>query len=202
METILQQLAFALGAGSLAGVNLYLTTFLTGIVLRFKWLQLHESFSSLEVLSSDAVLITSAALYLIEFFADKIPWIDSIWDTLHTLIRPLGGALLAYSSLGQVDTNLQVIGALLAGSLALSTHTLKTTSRLAINHSPEPFSNIIVSILEDFGVSIGLSALLFFPVISFILIALLIICAFLILRYFYSMIFKKSVVTLQNNQTS
>jgi hypothetical protein len=202
METIFQQLAFALGAGSLAGINLYLTTFLTGLVQRFKWLKLHDSFSSLEILSSDAVLITSAVLYLVEFFADKIPWIDSLWDTLHTLIRPLGGALLAYSSLGHVDSNLQVIGALLAGSLALSTHTLKTTSRLAINHSPEPVSNLIVSILEDFGVSVGLSSLLFFPVFTFILLILLIICAFLILRYFYFIVFKKSVEIFKNNLSS
>jgi hypothetical protein len=95
------------------------------------------------------VIVTAAILYLVEFVADKIPWFDSIWDAIHTLIRPAAGALLAYGVVGDVDPQWQVAAALIGGSIALTSHTAKASTRAAANVSPEPFSNWFLSLAED-----------------------------------------------------
>ena len=145
-------LAVALGLAALAGVNLYLTVFVTGLAIHFHWISLAPQYQSLEVLGNPWIITVAGILYFLEFFADKIPWVDSIWDAVHTIIRPIGGALLAIQVLGHPSPALTIIVALLAGGTSLIAHTAKAATRLASNTSPEPFSNIGLSLGEDAAV--------------------------------------------------
>jgi Domain of unknown function (DUF4126) len=168
----LKLLGVALGLASLAGVNLYLTVFATGLSIHYHWITLGPAYQSLEVLGHPAVIIISGILYLLEFFADKIPWIDSAWDAVHTVIRPIGGALLAIQVLGHPSPAFTMIVALLAGGTTLMTHTAKSTTRLATNTSPEPFSNIALSLGEDVAVLGGLALIHFNPLLALLIFAL------------------------------
>ena len=145
----LNLLSVALGLACLAGLNLYLTVFATGLAIHFHWIVLAPQYQSLSVLGNPVVIIISGVLFLLEFFADKIPWIDSIWDAVHTIIRPIGGALLAIQVLGHSTPMLDIVIVLLAGTTTLAAHTAKATTRLLSNTSPEPFSNIALSVGED-----------------------------------------------------
>ena len=145
----LNLLSVALGLACLAGLNLYLTVFATGLAIHFHWIVLATQYQSLSILGDPIVITISGVLFLLEFFADKIPWIDSIWDAVHTIIRPIGGALLAIQVLGHSTPMLDVVIVLLAGTTALATHTAKAATRLLSNTSPEPFSNIALSVGED-----------------------------------------------------
>jgi hypothetical protein len=162
----LNLLSVALGLAALAGINLYLTVFATGLAIHFHWITLSPDYQTLDVLGHPAVIIISGVFYFLEFFADKIPWVDSIWDAVHTVIRPIGGALLAIQVLGRPSPTFTVIVALVAGGTSLITHTAKATTRLATNSSPEPFSNIALSIGEDLAVFGGLALIHYNPVIA------------------------------------
>ncbi len=165
MQT-LEQLGLALGLASLAGVNLYLTVLITGTMVHFNLLHLADKYETLGVLAHPWIIGVAGAMFLVEFFADKVPWVDSLWDSIHTFIRPVGGTLLAVQALGHMDPHMQVISALLAGGAALTTHTAKAGTRLLINHSPEPASNVAMSLAEDAAV-VGGSALTYFaPVVA------------------------------------
>src|SRR6202022_2512399 len=124
------------------------------------------AYQSLEVLGHPAIIIIAGVLYLLEFFADKIPWIDSAWDAVHTVIRPIGGAFLAIQVLGKPSPMLAVIVALLAGGTSLIAHTAKSATRLTTNTSPEPFSNIALSFGEDLAVLGGLALIHFNPILA------------------------------------
>src|SRR5215471_14975067 len=137
----LDLLSVALGLAALAGVNLYLTVFATGLAIHFHWIALAPQYQSLEILGNPWIITVAGILYVLEFFADKIPWVDSIWDAVHTVIRPIGGAFLAFQVLGHPDPVFGVIVGLLAGGTTLVAHTAKATTRLTANTSPEPFSN-------------------------------------------------------------
>src|SRR6266550_419599 len=113
MET-LQTLGIALGLASLAGLNLYLTVFVTGLAIQQHWIDVAQTHPDLVILAHPAILVVSGALYLMQFFADKVPWVDSLWDAVHTVIRPVGGAFLAIRVLGTPDPVFDVIAALLA----------------------------------------------------------------------------------------
>ncbi|HTS27190.1 MAG TPA: DUF4126 domain-containing protein [Bryobacteraceae bacterium] len=152
----LTPLASSLGLGLLAGARLYATVFALGLLLRFHWMALPAAWQHAAVLSDTRVLILSGIACVIEFFADKIPWVDSAWDAVHTFIRPIGAALLASSLFSNVQPVYQVMLFLLAGGVALSGHSAKAATRLAVNHSPEPFSNIALSLGEDVSVAAGL----------------------------------------------
>ena len=165
----LDLLAVALGLACLAGINLYLTVFATGLAIHFHWITLAPAYQSLEVLGHPAIITIAGILYFLEFFADKIPWIDSAWDAVHTVIRPIGGALLAIQVLGHPSPVLTVIVALLAGGTSLVAHTAKAATRLATNTSPEPFSNIGLSLGEDAAVLGGLALVHFNPVLALVL---------------------------------
>ena len=165
----LDLLAVALGLATLAGVNLYLTVFATGLAIHFHWITLAPQYQSLEILGHPLVITISGILYLLEFFADKVPWVDSAWDAVHTVIRPIGGALLAIQVLGHPSPALTVIVALLAGGTSLIAHTAKAATRLASNTSPEPFSNIGLSLGEDAAVLGGLALVHFNPVLALII---------------------------------
>jgi hypothetical protein len=174
----LDLLSVALGLACLAGINLYLTVFVTGLAIHFHWITLAPQYQSLEVLGNPWIISVAGVLYFLQFFADKVPWLDSAWDAVHTFIRPIGGALLAIQVLGHPGPAFTVIVALLAGSTSLLAHTAKAATRLAANTSPEPFSNIGLSLGEDAAVLGGLALVHFNPLLA-LLFFLLGIAAFL-----------------------
>jgi hypothetical protein len=141
-----ETLGLALGAGFSSGLNLYATIATLGLLQRFDVIHLPVS---LQVLSHPWVVGIAIALYLIEFFADKIPYVDTVWDAIHTVIRPPAAALLAYSASGGVPPEWRWGAALLAGGVALTSHGTKASARAAVNASPEPFSNWTLSFGED-----------------------------------------------------
>jgi hypothetical protein len=165
----LDLLSVALGLAALAGVNLYLTVFATGLAIHFHWINLAPQYQSLEILGNPWIIGIAGVLYLLEFFADKIPWVDSIWDAVHTVIRPLGGALLAIQVLGHPSPAFTVIVALLAGGTSLLAHTAKAATRLASNTSPEPLTNIGLSLGEDAAVLGGLTLIQLNPLLALII---------------------------------
>lgn len=165
----LDLLAVALGLATLAGINLYLTVFATGLAIHFHWITLAPQYQSLEVLGNPWIITIAGILYFLEFFADKIPWVDSVWDAVHTVIRPIGGALLAIQVLGHPSPAFTIIVALLAGGTSLVAHTAKAATRLASNSSPEPFSNIGLSLGEDAAVLGGLALVHFNPVLALVI---------------------------------
>ena len=142
----IETLGLALGAGFSSGLNVYATVATLGLLQRFGILHLPPS---LEVLSHTWVLALAIALYLIEFFADKIPYFDTVWDAVHTFIRPPAAALLAFAAAGGAPAEWRWGAALLAGGVALTSHGTKASARAAVNTSPEPFSNWVLSFGED-----------------------------------------------------
>lgn len=167
MET-LQLLGVAVGLASLAGLNLYLVVFLTGLAVRFDWISLSPAYEKLEVLADPVVLGVSGVLFAMEFLADKFPWVDSAWDAVHTAIRPVGAALLAVLVLGDSDPVFNVVVALLAAWLGFTTHALKSTVRLQANASPEPLSNVALSVAEDATVVLGLGLIFHYPIVALV----------------------------------
>ena len=163
---ILQLLGVAVGLASLAGLNLYLTVFLTGLAVRFDWISLAPEYERLEVLADPLVLAISGVLFAMEFLADKVPWVDSAWDAVHTAIRPVGAALLAIMVLGESNPAFNVVVGLLAAWLGFTTHALKSTVRLQANASTEPVSNFALSVAEDATVVLGLGLIFTYPVVA------------------------------------
>ena len=146
-----------MGFSFAAGINLYATVAILGLASRYNWVTLPEQYRAFD---NDFIIVTALVLYAVEFIADKIPWFDTVWDTVHTAIRPLGGALIAVTTLGEASPGMEVLIALLGGSVAAGTHFSKTGTRAIANTSPEPFSNWILSLGEDaFVVGLGLLAL-------------------------------------------
>jgi hypothetical protein len=142
----IETLGLALGAGFSSGLNLYATVATLGLLERFGVIHLPQS---LHVLSNPVILVVAVVLYLVEFFADKIPYVDTAWDAIHTFIRPPAAALLAYSAAGAAPAEWRWAAALLAGSVALASHGTKASARAAVNTTPEPFSNWALSFGED-----------------------------------------------------
>ena len=139
-------LSLALGAGFSSGLNLYATVATLGLLQRYGVIHLP---AALEILAHPWVLGIAAALYLLEFFADKVPYVDTLWDAIHTFIRPPAAALLAYGAAGAAAPEWRWGAALLAGGVALTSHGTKASARAAVNTSPEPFSNWVLSFGED-----------------------------------------------------
>jgi len=162
----LQLLGVALGFASLAGLNLYLTVFVTGLAVQQQWITLAPQYQQLDVLAHPALIAISGVLFTLQFFADKVPWVDSLSDAVHTLIKPIGGAFLALHVLGEADPVLEIIAALLAGGVTTLVHSAKAGTRLIANHSPEPFSNIALSVAEDATVIGGLALIYHDPVLA------------------------------------
>jgi hypothetical protein len=155
MIEALATLGRTLGFSFAAGINLYATVAILGLAKRYAWVALPEQF---QVFDNDLVIGTAIVLYVIEFVADKIPWVDSLWDGVHTIIRPIGGALIAVNTLGDPSPAVEGLVALLGGTVAAGTHFTKAGTRAVANTSPEPFSNWILSLTEDAFV-VGLAAL-------------------------------------------
>lgn len=142
----LQTLGFALGTSFASGLNLYATIAAAGVFHRTGLIELPPA---LTVLADPIVLGLATVLFLVEFVADKIPLVDTLWDTLHTFVRPPAAAILAYGAFASVPEAWKIGAALLAGGVALSSHSAKATTRAAVNTSPEPVSNWILSVAED-----------------------------------------------------
>jgi hypothetical protein len=174
----LDTLGFALGTSFASGLNLYATIAAAGLFQRLGIVTLPES---LQVLANPIVLGVAITLFLIEFIADKIPYVDSAWDALHTFIRPPAAAVLSYSAFGHVPEEWKIGAALLAGGVALTSHGAKATTRAAANTSPEPVSNWTLSILEDgFAVFLAWMAAAH-PILTAGLVVILVILAVLII---------------------
>ena len=170
---VLQTLSLALGLAALSGYSLYLTVFASGLAIHCGWVHLAPQYDSLAVLGDPTVLVVSGLLFAIEFFADKIPWVDSISDVVHTFIRPIGGAFLATRALGHTEPVFEVIVALLGGAMSFTTHSLKAGTRLVVNSSPEPFSNIAVSTAENVMVVAGVALIWQHPIAVFSFLSLI-----------------------------
>jgi hypothetical protein len=155
-----------------SGVNLYLTVAALGIAHRLHLITLP---GNLERLDQYPVIILAVILYLVEFIADKIPYFDSLWDSIHTIIRPLGAAALGYLAMGDFGIMAQVPAAFASGSIALDSHLTKAATRVAINASPEPFTNTIASLLEDVSVGGMLLLIIAHPAIASVLVLLFIL---------------------------
>ncbi len=153
--SIIEVLGIAGSVSLLAGWRLYLVVLATGLAMRSGMVPLPDHLHSLQALANPWVIGIAAFGTLAEFFADKVPWLDSAWDTIHTLVRPVGGALLALAIVDPGEPALQVVAFLLGGGGALLAHGGKAGARAAINTSPEPVSNIAVSTAEDVA-TIGL----------------------------------------------
>jgi hypothetical protein len=153
-----------------AGVNLYATVALIGLASRLDWVDLPPQF---HIFDSNLVIGAAIVLYLVEFLADKVPYVDTAWDLVHTAIRPLGGAVMAVASVGDTSPAAQGLAALLGGTLAAGSHLTKAGTRVMANASPEPFSNWALSFAED-GFVVGLGVLaLTYPVAALVLTAVL-----------------------------
>jgi uncharacterized protein DUF4126 len=161
-------LAISMGASWVSGINLYAAVATLGLLGRFAHLKLP---GELDVLTSWWVIGVALFLFVIEFIADKIQVVDSVWDVIHTFIRIPAGAVLAATAFGDFDRSIQVIALLVGGSLALSSHGTKAATRALINTSPEPVSNIVVSLAEDVLVIISVLLAAFLPVLVFFVIA-------------------------------
>jgi Domain of unknown function (DUF4126) len=158
MMDVLETLGRTMGFSLAAGVNLYATVAILGLAAKYGWVALPEQF---QAFNHDYVIIAAIVMYVIEFFADKIPYFDSLWDAIHTAIRPIGGAVIAVTTLGDASPGMKAMAALLGGTIAASSHLTKTSTRAAANTSPEPFSNWILSLGEDvFAVGLGYTALM------------------------------------------
>ncbi len=167
---VIATLGRTLGFSFAAGLNLYATVALVGLASRYDWVALPPQF---EVFDNDLVIGVALAMYVIEFCADKIPWVDTAWDAVHTLVRPLGGALIAVAALGEASPMIQGLVALLGGSVAASSHLTKAGARAMVNTSPEPVSNWVLSLGEDLLV-VGLGFLaLGYPVAALVVAGLL-----------------------------
>jgi hypothetical protein len=176
MDT-LTQLGTTLGIGTLAGARLYTAILAVGLGIRFQWIELGPGMQGLEVLAHPAVLGVAGVLFAIEFLADKIPWVDSAWDAIHTVIRPIGAAILGATALGHIDAKVAFIAALLCGTAGLASHGTKATTRLIVNHSPEPFTNIATSLAEDGIVVAGVWFAFNHPLITMGLVAVFVVAA-------------------------
>ena len=176
---LIDTIGIAMGAGWVSGINLYAAVATLGLLSRFAHLRLP---GELDALTSWWIIGIALVLYVVEFFADKIPYLDSAWDAIHTFIRIPAGAVLTATAFGDFDRSVQAVALLLGGGLAFSAHGTKASTRAAINLSPEPVSNIVASLLEDV-IAIGSILLAFFlPIVLIILIAVFVVLSIYIMR--------------------
>ncbi|MBW2688721.1 MAG: DUF4126 domain-containing protein [Deltaproteobacteria bacterium] len=165
MQEIISYIALSMGVAWASGVNLYAAILVLGLLGTSGNMVLPED---LQILQNPLVIGAAGIMFCIEFFADKIPGVDSVWDTLHTFIRIPAGAVLAASVVAEVEPSLTLSAALVGGSLTAATHLTKASTRLLVNTSPEPFSNIGVSLTEDALVIGGLWTALHYPLVFLI----------------------------------
>ncbi|MGK2907869.1 MAG: DUF4126 domain-containing protein [Desulfuromonadales bacterium] len=165
MQEAISTIALSMGIAWASGINLYAAVVVLGLLGAGGYMDLPET---LQVLQNPVVIGASVIIYCVEFIADKVPVVDNAWDTVHTFIRIPAGAVLAASAVGDVDPSLTMAAALVGGTITAGTHLTKASSRLMVNTSPEPFSNIGVSLVEDVVVVAGVWTALFHPAIFLI----------------------------------
>ena len=177
---LIVSLGRTLGFSLTSGVNLYATVAILGLAVRFDWVSLPPQY---QVFANDWIIGIALTLYVIEFVADKIPYIDTLWDSVHSFIRPAGGALVAIATLGEASPVMEVLIGLLGGTVAAGSHFTKASTRVAANASPEPFSNWALSFVEDiFVVGLGILALKY-PVVAFVITVAILIMIVLAFRW-------------------
>ncbi len=182
---IIKTISLTMGAAWGSGINLYATVLVLGLLGLTGHIVLPQS---LEILMDPLVVGAAAFMYFVEFFVDKVPGVDTGWDTLHTFIRIPAGVLLAAGAVGEVNPAVAIAAGIMGGGLAATTHATKSGSRLLINASPEPFSNWIASLLEDIAVIAGVWAALIHPWVFLVLLALFIVLLIWIIPKLWSAI--------------
>ena len=185
LENLLPQIGLAAGAAVASGLRLYATVAALGLLHRIGALELP---AGLEVISQVPIIVIASALYLIEFVADKVPAVDSVWDAVHTFIRVPAAAVLGFAALGDVAEPWRVGAALLCGTLALSSHGIKASTRLAINSSPEPFSNWAASFGEDVFVAALIWLTVTHPVVALVVAGVVLVMAALMAAWIIRML--------------
>lgn len=168
-----------MGASWVSGINLYAAVATLGLLGKFAQLQLP---GELEVLTSWWVIGVAIGLYVIEFVADKVPYVDSTWDVIHTFIRVPAGAVLAATAFGDFDRSVQVTALLLGGGLALSSHGTKAATRAMLNASPEPVSNSVTSVLEDILAVVSIVCAVFLPILLFVIVGAGLVISFFVFK--------------------
>ncbi len=171
-EGLIQTIALTMGVAWASGINLYGTLVALGVMMNMGYVDLPPD---LQVVGDPLVIAAAGFMYVVEFFADKIPGVDTGWDTLHTLVRIPAGALLAAGAIGEVGVGAEIAAAIVGGSIAAGTHFTKAGTRVLINASPEPFSNWTASVTEDIAVFAGLWAALQHPVLFLVLLVIFIL---------------------------
>jgi Domain of unknown function (DUF4126) len=182
LERYLPDIAIAAALAWGSGLRAYAVIFAVGLAGTLGWVPLPEH---LQLLQHPLVLGASGLMTAVEFFADKLPWLDSLWDTIHSFIRIPAGAALAAAVFGDSGAAVALAAAILGGTLAAGVHLAKAGTRAAINTSPEPFSNWTASLAEDAMVPLGLWAAITHPILFFILLALFLVTAVLLLRFIW-----------------
>lgn len=165
-----------MGSAWVSGMRLYACVATLGLLGRYQLVHLP---GNLSMLTDWWVIGVAGVLFVVEFFADKIAWLDTAWDGIHTFVRIPAGAVLAWAAYSQTDTRIQVIAAMLGGGLALASHGTKASLRVAVNHSPEPVSNVFLSLAEDLG-SAGVIALaIWLPIMAIVVVGVALVVAVL-----------------------
>ena len=180
--SLLETIGLAAGASFASGLNLYATVLVLGLLHRYEFVTLP---ASIEVLANPVVLVVAAALYLVEFVADKIPYVDNVWDVVHAFIRPPAAAVLSYSAFAGISEEWRIVAGLLAGGIAWTSHGAKSSTRAAVNASPEPISNWILSVAEDLlAVGLAWMATTYPEITLAVVIVLLVLAIYLLTRVF------------------
>ena len=159
------------GSGWASGLNLYLVTLMLGIAGRAGWTDIPDVLTRLDV------MVVAGVLFAVEFVADKVPFLDSLWDTIHTFIRPLGAAAIGAVIAGDSGSIGAALGGVISGVLALDAHSAKASTRIVVNASPEPVSNAAVSLFEDVSVAALVTLAVTYPVATIVVVAVLVVAA-------------------------
>lgn len=176
-------LSLALGSAWTSGINLYATVTVLGLLQKFGATKLP---GGLDALDNWWIIGFAGGLYVVEFFADKIPYVDSVWDVVHTFIRVPAGAIVAYAATSQLDSSITIPAALVGGGLAFASHGTKAAARIGANFSPEPVSNWALSFVEDGIALIGTVLAVFAPMV----IAGILVIFLLIFLWFFPKVFR------------
>jgi hypothetical protein len=168
---VVETVGLIAGSGWASGLNLYLATLMLGILGRAGWADIPD------VLTRTDVMIVAGVLFAVEFVADKVPFLDSLWDVIHTFIRPLGAAAVGAVIAGDSGSVGAAIGGILSGALALDAHSAKASTRVMVNASPEPVSNVAVSLFEDVSVVALVAVAVTYPVVTVVVVAVLVVAA-------------------------
>jgi hypothetical protein len=192
----LTTLGFAAGSAWLSGINLYATVFMLGMLQRFSLAHLPGDMS---YLAHTWVIVLSGILFGVQFIADKIPAIDSAWDMAHTFIRVPAGAVLAATAFAHFDPSVRLAALLLGGGIALSSHSAKTASRLVANTSPEPFSNLVLSLLGDIVTLGGTTLMVIHPVVILGCVVIAVIVSGVMFHFFWKML-RSTMMRVRGNR--